>query len=188
MGLIVLGIVKLRAHRPAHASTNRVEASQPAAPVSRPIERRPIAPSSPQPLQNLPPAPSEAREPASESDEDEMIIVSSEPTQKSTRSAIDNEILETAVTAIVPELNRCYREALERDKSLRGDITIEMTVTPQEGSEHAVIEDAAVDAEEFQAPLLEQCLLSAMITLQLPKPSSRLYLSYPFTLDPGDDD
>jgi hypothetical protein len=132
--------------------------------------------------------PPEESQVAATSDEEVAVVVPSEPAHKVPRSEIDAEVLDAAVAAVVPELNRCYREALLRDKSIRGDITIEMTVAPQAGTELGILEDAVVDAEDLQAPILEQCLLSAMVKVRLPKPSSRLYISYPFTLDPGDDD
>ena len=114
------------------------------------------------------------------------MTVAVEAAPPSASTDITSETMDAILAAVVPELNRCYREALLRDQSLRGDLTIEMTVGP--GAEQGIIEDAVVDAEEFQSPLFEQCLLSAMVKLQIPKPAARLYVSYPFTLDPGDED
>jgi hypothetical protein len=185
--VVCLVLIKQRGRHPAHA------ARQPATPApALATAAAPRSPAeSPRPLRDRPPAPPlkaplEKPVEADFSDEDDAIVVSTQAPPQGAHGRIDPEVLETAVEAVVPALNRCYREALERDSTLRGDITIELTVSPKEGADHALIEDATVDAEEFQAPLFEQCLLQAVTALKLPRPTARQYISYPFTLDPGD--
>lgn len=79
----------------------------------------------------------------------------------------------------------CYDEALARDPSLAGDVTIHFTVEKKTG----IIRDAEIDPDKTSAPQsLAQCVLSAMDGLQLTPEDQRdgiATFTYTFTAEGG---
>lgn len=114
-------------------------------------------------------------------------VESTQPALSAAETEAARPGLELAMRGVLPAILRCYEQALSRDPALRGQINLQLTLAPQEGSKWAMIEDAIVEENDLKSPLFEQCVLVAVSGLRMEKPAGRLYVSYPLQLAPGSD-
>jgi hypothetical protein len=90
--------------------------------------------------------------------------------------------LDAQIRARQPSLALCYKAALERDRALRGELTLLLAVAPnaRQVSEVQIPLAGLVDAE------LRRCVLSNVQGLTISEPMPRpLEISYPLRFSPS---
>ena len=89
--------------------------------------------------------------------------------------------LRTAVDAEKPSLDRCYEQALVRDETLSGSMTVVMRVTEKGGT----VESVDITSSTVDDPALNKCVESTLVGVQIdPKPKANLEVEYTLQFSP----
>jgi hypothetical protein len=107
------------------------------------------------------------------------------PTEGHDLGELDKETIRQGIRSVMPGIKTCYEQGLERDPQLRGKVVVKFIIRTKDGKGR--VDEAEIDPEagDFNAPLVEQCILNTLATVEFPAPqgNGEVRVSYPFMLE-----
>jgi hypothetical protein len=94
-------------------------------------------------------------------------------------------MVQAAVQAVRPQVKACFDDALAKDPSLAGKVTIQLKLVAGDGG--AQVKEGEVVYSETHSPFFEACVLQKLAGARFPSPGPEgtLTVRYPFNFDPG---
>jgi RNA polymerase sigma factor (sigma-70 family) len=95
------------------------------------------------------------------------------------------DTMQAAVRAVMPQVKACYETALDKDPSLSGKVTLQLSLEANDGGAR-VTEGEVIDSET-RSPFFEACVLEkvAGAKFQMPPGEGKMTMRYPIYFDPG---
>ncbi|HEU4729914.1 MAG TPA: AgmX/PglI C-terminal domain-containing protein, partial [Kofleriaceae bacterium] len=105
--------------------------------------------------------------------------------------AIDKAYIREAVHALLPMLQDCYSQGLERDPRLAGQVVVDFTIEGEPGVGGVIGQSAIATGDTTLAdPATRECIQETMYALQIDPPADGgvVTVRYPFEFSSGEPD